>query len=599
MCRFFQLLLRSLGLATLLACSVQAQDVPYSFERPGGFTGDPLEQPRDVTGRSVKTPRVRALHDPEGSIPGSAGWMFKNDPWLAYAWGRELALREFSADEGAFGESGRLGGVTLNDQATPIMSRGHVNSCAICHNVPWQDMGAGVNISKNASSGRNTPHLFGAGVVEMIGGEIRHQLLSQADLNGDGWIAEGEAEQAGSATVEPVPGQKLNFGNFDDRDRDGRPDLNTVVYVWYVDSQGERISWARSLLEEGVAGYNFSVQVFGHGQSDRIGHGGLGDSLRSVAAKALDMHAGLQAFDPTCNKETSAGLTQVSLAGAQQFFTGFSRDLGQIVEDGISHDDPDRDGVKHEISEGDLDLLEWFLLNHPTPNEERGAFFEAGMELAEKADCFTCHTPNWHLPTDRRFFEFENDRLVRRGPGPNTIKGLYSDFRHHDMGQEFQEVQFDGTVRTKFRTPPLWGVGTSGPYGHDGASLTLDEVIRRHGGEALGSRRKYEAFSSEEREKLQAFLRSLTLRSTNRPMDIDGDGCVSENFMVSGVDTGREKFNPEWLFKNPGQVEGLTDSVRSWALTNLRKAYGLDLPGLLDRDRDGFPDILQTGKTRL
>ena len=30
--------------------------------------------------------------------------------------------------------------------------------------------------------------------------------------------------------------------------------------------------------------------------------------------------------------------------------------------------------------------------------------------------------------------------------------------------------------------------------------------------------------------------------------------------------------------------------VLSQALTNLRQAYGLDLPGLLDADRDGFVD---------
>jgi hypothetical protein len=30
----------------------------------------------------------------------------------------------------------------------------------------------------------------------------------------------------------------------------------------------------------------------------------------------------------------------------------------------------------------------------------------------------------------------------------------------------------------------------------------------------------------------------------------------------------------------------------SWALLNPREVYGLDLPGLADRDGDGVPDIL-------
>ena len=38
-------------------------------------------------------------------------------------------------------------------------------------------------------------------------------------------------------------------------------------------------------------------------------------------------------------------------------------------------------------------------------------------------------------------------------------------------------------------TAPLWGVGTTAPYGHDGRSINLEEVILRHGGEAQAARR--------------------------------------------------------------------------------------------------------------
>lgn len=591
MSAFYRHLLRSLLLVALAAPAL-AQSVPYSFERPGGLTSDPLEHPRDVSGRSVKTPRVRVLHD---GPPGSATWLVKNDPWLAYAWGRELALREFSSQEGAFGESGRLGGTTLDDQATPMMSRGHVNSCAACHNTPWRDMGAGITIAKNAGSGRNTPHLYGAGVVEMIGQTIREELLHQADANRDRWISKEEAR--GSAIV-----QDKDFGRFDDADEDGRPDLNEVVYVWYVDKNGKRISWARSLNDPEVAGYNFSVQVFGHGQNDRIGHGGLGDSLRSVAARALDMHSGLQAFDPTCNDDPDGdGLTGVSLPGAQQFHTAFTRDLGAALDErGLSLDDPDRDGVIHEITEGDLDLLEFYLLNHPTPAENSPS--PKGRQIAETVGCFECHTPSWSVSYDRRFFDIKSGALTFLTKGPRTIDGIYSDFRQHDLGPAYHELQFDGTMRTKFRTPPLWGVGTSAPYGHDGASLTLEEAILRHGGEAAETTRRYKKLDPQDREELHAFLRSLVLYSTDTtPIDVDGDGRVSGRFFVAGVDTGPERFNPEWLFRIRGRIEGsLTNNegrtILSKALVNLREAYGLDLPGLQDLDRDGIPDLME-GKT--
>ena len=71
---------------------------------------------------------------------------------------------------------------------------------------------------------------------------------------------------------------------------------------------------------------------------------------------------------------------------------------------------------------------------------------------------------------------------------------------------------------------------------------------------------------------------------------------------MAGRDTGRECFNPEWLFRHPGKIEGLVEMdgpLISKALTNLVEAYQLRLPGLRDDDHDGFPDILQMSKWTL
>ena len=81
------------------------------------------------------------------------------------------------------------------------------------------------------------------------------------------------------------------------------------------------------------------------------------------------------------------------------------------------------------------------------------------------------------------------------------------------------------------------------------------------------------------------------------PADIDGDGEISEHFSVAGQDTGTERLNPEWLFSNPGQIEGAVENlhgeiITSFALTNVKSAYGLELELLRDRDHDGFPDVL-------
>lgn len=584
----------------------------YASERPGGATDDPMARARDVTGRSVKTPRVRAQQADE---PGGTVWLLREDPWLAYARGRELFLREFSAADGAYGEAGRLAGPTLDDGATRLMARDHTNSCVMCHNVPWRDGGAGATIAKNSGAGRNTPHLFGAGLIEMLGAELRLRLLALVDENRDGWVSVAEA--AGRRAVLEDPEGTFDAGRFDDARGDGRPDLNAVCAIWYVDAAGERIAWARSLRDPGVAGYGFEVQVFGHGQRARVSEGGIASTLRAFSATAFDVHAGLTPCDDVLNAEPRRdGLAGVSPAGAQQFATGVTRDRGQRRDAaGRSLDDPDRDRVLEEITAGDLDLIEWYQLNHPRPAERP---HPAGRAAFESIGCTACHRPDWRLEAaresddythrrtgDRRVFDIDVDvvdgqargrlRRVDRGAAI-TVRGIYSDFLHHDLGPAFHETQFDGSRITRFRTAPLWGVGSTAPYGHDGASLDLDHAIRRHGGEAAPVTARYVALPDPDREALLAFLRGLVLYATDTlACDVDGDGAIAARFVVAGVDTGIERFNPEWLFRVPGRIEGSIISVTgerlvSQALTNVDAAYGCDLPLLADRDGDGWPD---------
>jgi hypothetical protein len=656
-------LLIALAAAAASADGAAADDILPSPERPGNSTDDPIRRPKDLSGRSVKCPRVRAVHSTDPAEEGATAYLFRRDPWLAYQRGRELFVREFSAADGAFGEAGRMAGRALEDQATRFITRDHVASCALCHNVPFRDAGAGATIFKNGGTGRNTPHVFGGGLVEMLGWQIRLKLLERGDADRDGWIAKGESDHV-RAVVENLPpaavlpaesadrgsldtardrretpptGERISvdFGMFGDQDGDGRPDLNPVCFVWYVDQDGKRIPWARRLDDEGVAGYNFEVQVFGwgHGRAALAGRLPVLSTLRAFSANAFDLHAGLQAFDPTLNEEPAGdGFASVSLAGAQQFFTGRTRDRGTVRDArGVSRDDPDRDGELEELTEGDLDLIEFYQLNHPAPAEmERTPRRARGRGLFSSIGCVRCHVPDWHLEADnrqdpdparryvgdRRHFDLETAynpdsgrlegrlrRLTAVGTGGQeprrdafTVRGVYSDFVHHDLGPAFHQVQFDGSVIRQFKTPPLWGVGSTAPYGHDGASLDLDGVIRRHGGEAEREAGAYAALPEEDREAVLAFLRGLTLYAVDDlPCDVDGDGAISGHFIVAGQDTGRERLNPEWLFRTPGRIEGevtnpLGERVISHALTNVEEAYGGRLRYLRDADGDGFPD---------
>src|SRR5207245_6437712 len=239
-------------------------------ERPGNSTDNPIDMPRDLSGLSIKNPRVRVVHTTDPRLGGGSMYLQQVDPWLGYQWGRSLFQRNFRERDGVYGDAGKLDGITLPDGVSKMMDRAHVNSCGACHNVPYRDAGAVMTISKNGGTGRNTPHLFGAGLVEMIGLQMRLQALAVADTNRDGWISVEEAKGKRcliSNLPAGVAGERveIDFGSFEDLDGDGYPDLNPVFYPIFVDKNGNRIPTAKSLKSPGVAGYNLQVQIFGFG----------------------------------------------------------------------------------------------------------------------------------------------------------------------------------------------------------------------------------------------------------------------------------------------------------------------------------------------
>src|SRR5262249_49853819 len=144
-------------------------------------------------------------------------------------------------------------------------------------------------------------------------------------------------------------------------------------------------------------------QCFGFGHLNLPHRPPVSTTIRSFIATPFDIHMGLQAFDPTTlNDLDGTGFAQVSNPGCQQCVTAAGKDRGMVRgPTGISLDDPDRDGYCEEISEGDLDMAEWYLLNHPAParwqiTEE----VRSGERLFRQAGCAACHVPDWHLVAD-------------------------------------------------------------------------------------------------------------------------------------------------------------------------------------------------------
>ncbi|MGH9883812.1 MAG: di-heme oxidoredictase family protein [Pyrinomonadaceae bacterium] len=101
-------------------------------------------------------------------------------------------------------------------------------------------------------------------------------------------------------------------------------------------------------------------------------------------------------------------------------------------------------------------------------------------------------------------------------------------------------------------TTPLWGVGTTAPYGHDGRSINLREVILRHGGEAREASNAFAALSSGEQFKLIEFLNSLVIF----PPDDTASNLDPGNRNARGFPQfGHGSVKLTGLFNNPLDIE--------------------------------------------
>jgi CxxC motif-containing protein (DUF1111 family) len=149
---------------------------------------------------------------------------------------------------------------------------------------------------------------------------------------------------------------------------------------------------------------------------------------------------------------------------------------------------PPRGATPGEIDRSAFDDVTFFLARlAPPPQRVNSTDEEArGSAVFSSFGCDACHTRE--LPA-------RDGRVVH----------LYSDLLLHDVAPK--QARFVGS-RT-FRTPPLWGVGATAPYFHDGMSETLDAAVRRHEGEASRSQERYRSGSDSDRGALMAFLRSL------------------------------------------------------------------------------------------
>ncbi|WP_434052888.1 MAG: di-heme oxidoredictase family protein [Roseibium sp.] len=392
-------------------------------------------------------------------------------------------------------------------------------SCISCHSAPYAN-GAGPNplnaIVDPLHSGdpakylhRNTPHLFALGAVQRIAEEMTAELkATEAKL-------EEEACKLYDRVSVQLAAKSVEFGTLA-----AKPMLDRETGTC-------------------VADY------------DRSGIEGIDEDLVVRMFGWKGSHATLRAFTRHAAHN----------------------ELGMQAEELVGSHDGDHDGVTGELSVGDLTALTVYMaaLERPVsklelhrhgvlqlePDEK--ARIELGEKKLAEAKCTGCHVPVMKVSTPifsepslqdgfreevfpsgqktadaglsadtaiwfdltsdtpNNHVELPGGKIVNLGAFPKAEDGSalvawYSDFKRHDMGERLTDpVDVHGFGATVWPTASLAGVGSTGPWLHDGNATTLEDAILAHGGEAEESRMAYEALPENDRAALIAFLENLIL----------------------------------------------------------------------------------------
>lgn len=132
----------------------------------------------------------------------------------------------------------------------------------------------------------------------------------------------------------------------------------------------------------------------------------------------------------------------------------------------------------------------------------------AGEYLFSSIGCSTCHVPT--LTTDRPGTKINGGAFTVPEALGNKIIHPFGDFLLHDVGTGDGIVQVGPQdTANKLRTAPLWGLQIKSRFMHDLKSLTLDDAIHRHTGEARGVISRFNGLTPQEQQQLITFLHSL------------------------------------------------------------------------------------------
>jgi CxxC motif-containing protein (DUF1111 family) len=359
-----------------------------------------------------------------------------------------VALRSFNDNRFIFEEA-----ENIQDGLGPTYN---AQSCRECHqNV----VTGGASQVAELRSGRTEDGQF----FESLGGTLIHSRATHPDI----------LEQI-------VP---------EDNTRTFRISTNTLGNGFVESIANSTLLAIRNKQPEAMRGSAVMVPVLEAGSKARIGRFGW-----------KGQHASLVSFS------ADAYLNEMGITNP--LFPEENTTNGRYVGFGSKYDpvsEPEDDGV---------DVVAFADFMRSTKAPSRGtitASVSACEALFNKIGCAVCHTPS--ITTARAGTKINGGEFTVPKALGNKIIHPYSDFLLHDVGTGdgipvLPLPEYSSTAN-QMRTAPLWALRTRNRLMHDGLSLTKQDAIKRHAGQASDVTKKYNALSDAEKRQLLAFLDSL------------------------------------------------------------------------------------------
>jgi CxxC motif-containing protein (DUF1111 family) len=172
----------------------------------------------------------------------------------------------------------------------------------------------------------------------------------------------------------------------------------------------------------------------------------------------------------------------------------------------------DPEDQRDDLGLADIDHFAQFIRGTMVPPRDEvlaaTAAAHQGQDLFTRIGCATCHVSS--ITTAPAGTVVDGGMFTVPEALGNKIIHPFSDFLLHDVGTGDGIVQVGPQdTANKLRTAPLWGLRTKARFMHDLQSLSLEDAIGRHKGEAGNAERRFDQLAPQERASLITFLNSL------------------------------------------------------------------------------------------